>query len=151
MKHKITKILVALSLSVVLGGSLAACENETTDALTSSGKRVKKLDSKKEPKDDLKSGTYKLVYFDQDNDYYYTSNGDKDPVADFGLVVNGKTKEYKIKITHVIEHVGLKYADSPYVKVGKDPESKVRTIVTVYRGPYQQYIQTDVSGTVTDK
>lgn len=135
MKNKLTKILVALSLSVVLGGSLAACENETSaPTKTAQGKNFK-----------LKPGTYKLAYFDQNTNYY----PDSSQRAAFGLVVGGKTKELTIKLQRVREHVGLKYADSPYVVVKEDDFGDMK--IHIYRGPYQQYIQTDVSGTVTDK
>lgn len=136
MKNKLTKILVALSLSVVLGGSLAACENETSaPTKTAQGKNFK-----------LKPGTYKLAYFDQNTNY----DSDSNQRAAFGLVVGGKTKELTIKLRRVREHVGLKYADSPYVVVKEDDYFGDMNI-HIYRGPYQQYIQTDVSGTVTDK
>jgi len=135
LKHKITKILVALSLSVVLGGGLAACENETSaPTKNAQGKKFK-----------LKPGTYKLAYFDQNTNY----NSDSNQKAAFGLVIDGKTKELTVNLRRVKEHVGLKYADSPYVVVKESDLGEMR--LNIYRGPYQQYIQTDVSGTVTDK
>ena len=90
------------------------------------------------------SGKYDLIYQDQQASGDAYNDDDYVPRDIIGIVVNGKSKEYRISANRVYEKVALKYANKPYVIIN-DGE------IVIYRGPYQQYIQPAADGTVTSK
>lgn len=138
MKMKLAVATLALCGLMV---GLAACSEEESSLTGTSTHSTKKVA--------VKPGRYDLIYLDQNTDgsELYSEDGST-PRSAIGIVVNGKAAEFTIKASHVDEHVALKYTTKPYAKV---KSGDFGDDVSIYRGPYTQYVQPEASGTVKSK